>query len=76
MCRVLGVSPIGYYAWSQRDASARAKSDEGMKARIRAIHQASRGTYGVPRVHFELLAAGIAVGRKRVARLMRNMSIV
>ena len=44
MCRVLGVSPSGYYAWYDREASARAKADEVLKARIRSIHGACRGT--------------------------------
>lgn len=71
MCRVLGISPSGYYAWRQRQPSARACADEALMGRIRAIHEHSRGTYGAPRIHAELAAAGVAVGRKRVARLMR-----
>jgi putative transposase len=49
MCRVLGVSASGYYAWQQREPSARARSDAALLERIRAIHEKSRGTYGVPR---------------------------
>jgi putative transposase len=71
MCRVLAVSASGYYAWRQRPPSARARADAGLTARIRAIHQYSRGTYGAPRIHEELLAAEIRVGCKRVARLMK-----
>jgi putative transposase len=71
MCRALDVSPSGYYAWRKRPLSARARADLGLAARIEAIHRASRGTYGAPRVHAELAAQGIRVGRKRVARLMR-----
>jgi putative transposase len=71
MCRLLGVSPSGYYAWSRRSASARTGADEELSARIRAIHERSRGTYGSPRVQAELAACGTKVGRKRVARLMR-----
>ena len=41
-----------------------------MTERIRAIYEASFGTYGAPRVHAELRAQGIYVGRKCVARLM------
>ena len=71
MCRVLGVSPSGFYGWRWRPPAARAQADAGLSEKIRAIHERSRGTYGVPRVHAELAAAGIHVGRKRVARLMR-----
>ena len=71
MCRVLAVSASGYYAWRQRPPSARARADAELTARISAIHQYSRATYGAPRIHEELLAAGIHLGRKRVARLMK-----
>lgn len=46
MCRVLGVSPSGYWAWSRRPPSARARSDAELTATIRAIHRDSRGVYG------------------------------
>jgi putative transposase len=71
LCRVLGVSPSGYFAWRKRPASARAGSDAALLRTIRTIHAASRGTYGVPRLHAELRAEGIRVGRKRIARLMQ-----
>src|SRR6202045_1979316 len=71
MCRVLAVSARGYYAWRQRPPSARARTDAELTSRISAIHQFSRATYGAPRIHEELLAAGLHVGRKRVARLMK-----
>jgi putative transposase len=70
MCRVLDVSTSGYYAWRNRPLSTRARADEVLLARIEAIHTKSRGTYGVPRMHAELKAEGICVGRKRIARLM------
>ena len=75
MCRVLGVSPSGYYAWRGRERCARARGDEGLSRTIGAIHEASRGTYGVPRVHAELAARGCRVSRKRVARLMRQTGL-
>ena len=65
---VLGVSPSGFYAWCRRGRSAREESDEALSARVRAIHQRSRGTYGAPRIHAELAAEGTPVSRKRVAR--------
>jgi len=72
VCRVLGVSPSGYYAWLGRPVSTRAQMDADLSDRIRAIHERSRGTYGVPRMHAELVADKLTVGRKRVARLMRT----
>ena len=71
LCRTLGVSPSGYYAWSKRPLSPRARADVELSAMIAGIHRESRGTYGAPRVHAELAAQGIHIGRKRVARLMR-----
>ena len=75
MARVLGVSPSGYYAWRQRERSAREVRDEALSERVREIHQRSRGTYGAPRIHAELAAQGVHVARKRVARLMRQMGL-
>src|SRR5262250_1521262 len=75
MCRVLGVSPSGYYAWRQRPLAVRARADVKLSAEIQAIHRESRGTYGVPRIHAELADRGIHVGRKRVARLMRGAGL-
>lgn len=72
MCRVLGVSRSGFYAWQGRPASARELADAALTETITRIHADSRGTYGSPRVHVELVDDhGISVGRKRVARLMR-----
>ena len=71
MARVLKVSASGYYAWRSRPASTRATADADLTRRIRTIHAASRGTYGAPRVHAELQADGVAIAKKRVARLMR-----
>ncbi len=69
---LLGVSRSGYYEWRGRPPSPRAVADAALSAVITEVHTASRATYGAPRVHAELaLGLGIAVGRKRVARLMR-----
>ena len=70
LCRLLRVSPSGYYAWKQRVPSARTQANAALTERIRTVHVRSRGTYGSPRIHAELREAG-PVGRKRVARLMR-----
>jgi len=74
-CRVLGVSASGYYAWAVRPASARATADVALMEQIRVIHTRSRATYGERRIHAELGALGVRVGRKRVARLMRALSL-
>lgn len=75
MCRVLGVSTSGYYAWLRRSLSARAREDEVLRKRIATIHASSRGTYGAPRILAELRTQGFQVGRKRVARLMREAGL-
>ena len=75
MCRVLGVSPGGFYARRKRPPSARACMDAELSARIAEIHRRSRQTYGAPRIHAELSAHSIRVGCKRVARLMRALKL-
>ena len=76
VCRVLGVSASGYYAWQARPLSARAHTDRALLAQIRTIHDRSRGTYGAPRIHAELGADGVHIGRTRVARLMQTAGLV
>lgn len=71
MCRMLDVSASGYYAWLTRARSARAEEDARLTTEMHRIHAQSRGTYGAPRIHAELVATGTRVSRKRVARLMR-----
>jgi len=72
LCRVLRVARSGFYAWRARPPSCRSVADAALTSTIRAVHAGSRGTYGVPRVHAELVDAhGVRCGRKRVARLMR-----
>ncbi len=61
-CRVLGVSRAGFYAWRDRPPSARAQVDAELTGLIHRLHDASRGTYGSPRLHADLRAAGRAVG--------------
>ena len=75
MCEVLGVSRSGYYAWARREESARAREDRVLAGEIRAVHEASRERYGSPRVHADLRGRGRRHGRKRIARLMREMGL-
>lgn len=75
MCRLLGVSPSGFWAWRARSASRRIEADAGLLLRIVAAHARSRGTYGTPRIRAALRAEGTAVGRRRVARLMRLVGL-
>jgi transposase InsO family protein len=72
LCRALGVSRSGYYAWSRRAPSARALADAKLVPVIRACHARSRATYGSPRIHQDLRALDYRISRKRVARLMRR----
>ena len=75
LCQRYGVTRAGYYAWCRRKPSLHTRQDERLLARIRAIFEASEGTYGSPRIHAALQQAGLRVGRKRVARLMRDASL-
>lgn len=75
MCAVMEVSASGYYAWRDRPLSERAQANQTLVEAIRGIHGQSRQTYGSPRIHAELVARGIRVGKNRVARLMRAVGI-
>lgn len=75
MADVVAVSVSGFYAWLRRGQSQRAKEDEALSEKIVMFHCGSRFTYGSPRIHKDLKAAGHNVGRKRVARLMRNAGL-
>ncbi|WP_264996491.1 IS3 family transposase, partial [Kozakia baliensis] len=71
LCRVLGVS-CGYFAWRSRPASRRQRQDMVLLAHARAAFAASNETYASPRMTHEVREAGLAIGRRRVARLMRE----
>ena len=75
MCGVLGVGRSGYYAWQRRSPSTRAQANQTLVELIRVEHQASRKTYGSPRIQIALQRKGVACGRHRVARLMRQHGI-
>jgi len=72
LCRVLGVSQSGYFAWKGRPACRRQHEDMVLLAQVRSAFALSHGTYGSPRMTRELQADGLAVGRRRTARLMRE----
>jgi putative transposase len=76
MCDVLDVSRSGFYAWIRRAPSARARGDAQLGEEVEAAHRLSRCAYGSPRVHRALRKGGVRVGRKRVARLMRERGLV
>jgi len=71
MCKVLGIVRSGYYAWVQRTPGVRALANQELMKQIRVEFQASRKTYGSPRIQVTLKRKGMACGRHRVARLMR-----
>jgi transposase InsO family protein len=75
MCRVLGVSPSGYYAWRSRPESARAAANRELLADIRRLHAQHRGRYGSPRIHAALRTQGGTASRGRIERLMRRHGI-
>ena len=74
-CRLLGVSSSGYYAWRKRKPSLRQYADMILLAHVRHHFELSNETYGSPRMHAELKAAGISCGRHRIARLMRDNNL-
>ncbi|MFC1751478.1 IS3 family transposase [Pseudomonadota bacterium] len=76
MCDWLEVSPSGFYAWINREASKRYQEDQELLELISQIYWASEGRYGSPRVHKALQDLGIATSKKRVARLMREAGLV
>ena len=75
VCEALGVSRAGFYAWRTRSPSARARANEQLLARVRSSFLASDRTYGARRVWHDLLADGVARGRHRIERLMRQAAL-
>lgn len=75
LCQALKVSRSGYNDWLHREESNHSKTDKQLSTHIKRIFDKSRGTYGSPRVHLKLRDMGIFVGRKRVARLMREAQL-
>jgi hypothetical protein len=76
LCRALDVSVSGYYAWCTRPESVRAQRDRRLTVLVRASFDASKGRYGSPRIHKDLLEQEEYVSRKRVIRLMQEEQLV
>jgi hypothetical protein len=70
MCRVYEVTRAGFYAWRTRERSERERQNAKLADRIKAVHRASRGTYGSPRVYRALRQRGCSAGENRIARVM------
>lgn len=73
--QVMNASSSGYYDWLSRPESMRSIESRQITARIHLFHKASRGTYGSPRIHKDLVESGASVGANRVATLMRTHGI-
>jgi transposase InsO family protein len=76
MCEVLNVSTSGYYDWRARPPTERAQANQQLLEAIREAHEASRQTYGSPRIRAALRREGIVAGKHRIARLMRENGLV
>lgn len=76
MCRRLEVSTSGFHRWNRAGEPERVRRDRQLGTRIRALHAASGGTYGSPRILRDLRDEGVRVSRKRVARLMCENGLV
>ena len=75
-CALLEVSRAAFYEWVRRIPCARKRADHKLLDKIETIHEASKGTYGSPRVHAQLQIDGETCGENRVARLMQTNGIV
>lgn len=75
LCRILRVSPSGYYRWRQRPVCARRRRDAELKAQIAAAHRKGRRAYGAPRIVQELREQGTPISQRRCARLMRELGL-
>jgi putative transposase len=75
MCRVLQVSPSGYYRWCQQAQSQHAQADEQLLGQIQRVHAQSRQVYGSPKIQQALRHQGVRCGRNRIMRLMRQAGL-
>jgi putative transposase len=75
LCRLLGVSRQGYYAFAARPVSPRVADERALREKLRVLHEQSRGTYGSPRMHAALRAEGMRVSKRRVERSLRSLGL-
>lgn len=75
MCRLLGVSESGFYAWRSRPPSAREEDDLRLEIQIKAAHQRTRETFGPERLQAELSDLGIKVGVHRIKRIRKKLGL-
>jgi len=75
LCEALAVSPSGYYEWAGRKPGKRQEANQELAQKIQLVYADSRKTYGSPRIALTLQKQGVACGRKRVARLMKQNDI-
>jgi len=75
MCRVLGVSPSGYYRWLKRKPSKRAQEEGRLEVEIKAAHQRTRATFGPERLQHDLAEHGVKAGVCRIRRIRKKMGI-
>lgn len=74
-CELLKVSRAAFYARRTANPGPRAVRDAELAEKITAVHSASRGSYGAPRIHAALRRDGDRCGRRRIARLMRQAGL-
>ena len=75
MCRVLGVSPSGYYRWLKRKPSKRAQEEGRLEVEIKAAHQRTRETFGPERLQRDLAEHGVKAGVCRIRRIRKKLGI-
>jgi transposase InsO family protein len=75
LCRLLGVTRQGYYAFAKRPVSAHADRERGLRERLRVLHAESKGRYGSPRLHAALRREGSKVSKHRIERALRSMGL-
>jgi putative transposase len=75
MCDILQVSRSGFYAWRGRPLSPRGRQRQELLDQIRRVHVDSRGIYGSPRIHAELLEQNVRACVNTVAKLMKQAQI-